>query len=138
MPTLPATWPRAGTDPATGKMDGLPPRRGSGAPCLTSADCTITGDVCTFFGGRCAEQSYKACQADSDCDACVPGDTCTGAKQICTYDDGTTDHTTRNLWSVRVGRLGLSSAAFDFDAFALDDRTAYLTEESSNELELNP
>ncbi|RMG17300.1 MAG: hypothetical protein D6729_09400, partial [Deltaproteobacteria bacterium] len=137
LPTLPPSWPRAGTDPSTGKVDGLPPRQGSATPCSTNADCPIAGDVCTYFGQRCALQSYKACQQDSDCSSCRSGDTCSGAKRICTYDDGTTDHTTQNFWSLRLGRLGLSPAAFDFDAFALEDRAAYLSEESSNRLPLN-
>jgi hypothetical protein len=136
LPTLPAAWARAGTDPATGKDDGFPPRQGAGNQCTDASDCLITGDYCEFLGERCDIQRHKSCTVDLDCSNCNVFDSCTAVEQICLTDDGTRYVSQQNEWYLRVGYLGMA-ASFDFDNFSLDDRTSYLTHESNNKLKFS-
>jgi hypothetical protein len=135
LPTLPAAWPRAGVDTATGKDDGFAARQGSGTECVNDPDCAITGDSCVYFGDRCNDQRHRSCTTNADCEDCRLGDTCTATWQICLANDGSNDFVQQNEWHLRVSYLG-PSTAFDFNNFALADRLTHLTHESTNRLVL--
>ncbi|MDF1566140.1 MAG: hypothetical protein P1V51_24120, partial [Deltaproteobacteria bacterium] len=136
LPTLPATWPRAGADAAGGKFDGLTQISGGGEACTGAGDCGINNDACELFGGRCAQQTHKACTVDADCGDCMTGDVCTGVMQVCV--DATTANSSieKAYWGMRVDSLGLASG-FDFNAFDLPERSIGMTHESSNFFPLN-
>jgi hypothetical protein len=108
LPTLPASFPRAGV--ATQKKSGFAQKVGSGGACTGPADCTVTGETCVDPDG-----------AGTAVAMCMGG----AGTSVAPY------YTQAYLWRVHAYDLELLSA-FDFNAYAFGSRRQYMTHDSYN------